>query len=125
MLPAAYHLELYRGDTFVRKFKLWADPGKTQPVDLTDVAVKSEIRDKSAGVLIVPLTCDVVQPPTLGEIDVSLDMTLWPTVPAIGFWDLQLTNLNGVVWTAVAGKVNVTGDITDSVAVGMGVKRRP
>jgi hypothetical protein len=115
MKPGVYDLSLYRGDTYRWTFKLWADPGKTQPLDLTGVTVKSEIRDKPGGPPTL-LTCTITAPPTSGVIDMVLATAQWVTIPAGGVWDMQLTYADGTVRTVVAGKVTVTADVTDSIS---------
>ena len=42
MIPADYNLTLYRGDTGRWRFVLWADAGKTQPLDLTGASKLGE-----------------------------------------------------------------------------------
>lgn len=108
--PAAYPLRLYRGDSYHWQFKLWADSAKTQPVDLTGVTVKAEIRDRSSGSTIVPMVCVVSLPNTVDAQLPAAASTLAPT----GGWDLQLTYPDGRTVTVLAGNVTVTGDITDS-----------
>jgi len=108
--PAAYPLRLYRGDSYHWQFRLWADAAKTQPVDLTGVVVKAEIRDRSAGSTIVAMVCVVNLPNT---VDVQLPAAASKTAPT-GGWDLQLTYPDGRTVTVLAGNVTVTGDITDS-----------
>lgn len=111
MMPATLPLQLYRGDTARWQFKLWADTGKTQPVDLADVTPKAEIRDKPSGTKISELVC-VVELPNI--INATLDPVTSRTLPAKGYWDLQLTYSSGDISTVLAGAVSVTPDITDS-----------
>lgn len=111
MMPATLPLTLYRGDTARWQFKLWADTDKTEPVDLTDVTPKAEIRDKPSGTKISELACTVTLP---NIIDASLEPAISRTLPAKGFWDLQLTYSSGDIATVLAGPVTVTPDITDS-----------
>ena len=113
MTPGKYTLTIYRGDSLKRTFILWTDTAKTEPLDLTDVTVKAEIRDKPGGTLQGELTCVVSLPNT---IDASMTATETATLTN-GAWDLQLTYLNGDVATVLAGLVNVTADVTDSAAV--------
>ena len=111
MTPGAYSLTLYRGDSYHWQFTLWSDANKMQPVDLTGVTAKAEIRDRSGGSTIVPLTCTVVMP---NIVNAQLTSAACTTVPAAGVWDLQLTYMNGDVTTVLAGGVTVTPDVTDS-----------
>jgi hypothetical protein len=115
MTPGTYPLALYRGDTYHWEFVLWSDAEKTIPYDLTNVDVKSEIRDKSGGATVIALTCTTELPNT---IKLDLDATASAGLPPFGVWDLQLTDqTTSDVSTVVAGSVKVTGDVTDS-AVG-------
>jgi len=108
-------LTLYRGDTYHWQFTLWADAAKTQPVDLTGVTVKSEIRTAAGGALVTTLAC-TVQAPNVILIDLSATASMSLTA-AGGAWDLQLTYPSGDVSTILAGKVTVTMDVTDSATV--------
>jgi hypothetical protein len=111
MMPGNYALTIYRGDDSAWRFLLWADDLKTQPVDLTGIAVKAEVRDRTAGAIIIPAALTVTLPNT---IDMLLDHDATRLLPASGRWDLQLTDAVGTVATVLAGSVKVTGDITDS-----------
>lgn len=111
-LPGVYDLELYRGDTYSWRFRMWADAGQTVPVDLTGATVKSEVREKSAGTIIVPLDATITVPNT---VDVELNADDWTMLPTTGVWDLQLTFADGSVRTPVGGKVTTHSDVTDSV----------
>jgi len=111
MMPANLPLEIYRGDTARWQFKLWADAEKTDPVDLTTAAPKAEIRDKPAGVKVSELLCEVELP---NIVNMTLDVATSRTLPAKGYWDLQITYNNGDVQTVLAGAVSVTPNITDS-----------
>lgn len=112
MMPGKFDLALYRGDSFHWKFVLWQDDQQSIPVDLTDSTVAAEIREKSAGVSIVSLGCVVTVP---NIIDVTMTPEMYVTCPKIGVWDLQITSPVGDVHTVVAGAVNVTADVTDSI----------
>jgi hypothetical protein len=110
--PQIYPIKIYRGDDYNWQFKLWLDAQKTQPVDLTDVAVKAEIRDQSQGRTIIPLGCVVTLP---NIIDMNLLGSDSSNVPRpTAYWDLRLTYLNGTKRTILVGSVTVIPDITDS-----------
>ncbi|HEY1878436.1 MAG TPA: hypothetical protein VGG68_00740 [Caulobacteraceae bacterium] len=111
MIPGAFSLNIYRGDTHAWRFTLWQDDARTVPVDLTNVAVKSEIRDRPAGAVIQPLALAVTLP---NIIDATLTSALTAQLPTSGRWDLQLTDVAGWVSTVLAGTVTVLGDVTDS-----------
>jgi hypothetical protein len=121
MIPGGYALNIYRGDTHVWRFVLWQDPEKTEPVDLADVTVKAEIRDRPAGTVIHPIAITVTLP---NVVDAKLSSAETKALPANGRWDLQLTDAAGWVSTILAGVVKVTGDITDSTGGPAGDTRR-
>jgi hypothetical protein len=109
MQPATLPLELYRGDSMRLRIKLF-DQLK-EPIDLTGVIPKSEIRDRPAGTQITLLDCTVTLP---NIIEVFLTPTQSHQLPANGVWDLQLSYSSGEVKTPLAGPVKVTPDVTDS-----------
>jgi hypothetical protein len=111
--PGGFDLNIYRGDSYTWEFKLWTDAAKTQPYDLTNENVKSEIRDAPAGTILATMTAAVTLP---NIIDLTLPAPQ-SQYAANGVWDLQLTNsVSGWVSTVVSGKVIVTPDVTDSAA---------
>ena len=109
-MPDSYDLKVYRGDTKRWQFTLYADADKTEPADLTGVTVKSEIRDKSGGTQITNLPCTINN----NTITAMLNAGASKKLKTGGYWDMQLTYTSGDVVTAVAGKVTVVDDITDS-----------
>jgi len=109
MQPANLDLDLYRGDSARMQVTLWDKDH--QPLDLTDVSARAEIRDRPAGTILVPLTCVVTLP---NIIDVTLKAKDSRDLPPAGVWDLQLTYASGEVNTPLAGQVRVTPDVTDS-----------
>jgi hypothetical protein len=111
MMPANLPLEIYRGDTSRWQFKLWADAEKTQPIDLSSAVPKAEIRDKPAGTKVSELVCEVEEP---NIVNMTLDVVTSRSLPAKGYWDLQISYSSGDVQTVLAGAVTVTPDITDS-----------
>lgn len=115
MMPSNYPLTLYHGDSYDWQFKLWQDTGKTQPLDLTDVVVKAEIRDKPSGLEVFEIACEIV-PPNI--ISASLSASVCRSLPLKNMvWDLQLTYLSGAVNTILGGTVSVSPDVTDSLDV--------
>ena len=117
MKPGSYNLDLYRGDTYKWQFQLFQDNDQTQPVNLTGATLKSEIRDKTAGTVVIPITCTLSATPTDGIINAVLAATAFAGMPQHGVWDLQVTFSNGDIHTVLAGTVTVTADVTDSVAM--------
>jgi hypothetical protein len=121
MTPGTFPLDLYRGDSYAWRFVLWQDEAKTLPVDLTGATAEAEIRNASAGTTIVTLECTVVVP---NSVDVVMTPAMYATCPKTGVWDLQITFPDGSVHTPIAGPVNLTPDVTDSVAIPAAVVAR-
>ncbi len=112
MMPSSYPLTLYHGDSYQWQFKLWQDTGKTQPLDLTDVQAKAEIRDKPGGLEVYQITCEISLP---NVIAASLSAAVCRSLPLGNMvWDLQLTYSTGSVNTILSGSVSVAPDVTDS-----------
>jgi hypothetical protein len=113
-MPSDYPLDIYHGDSYHWQFQLWLDLANTQPLDLTGVTVKAEIRDKPGGTQIFPIDCEVVLP---NLIEAVLTAPVCKTLPIADdmAWDLQLTYPTGSVNTMLAGKVKVVQDVTDAV----------
>lgn len=109
MQPANLPLDLYRGDS--GRMRVTILDQNQQPVDLTGVVAKAEIRDRPGGTQITLLTCVITLP---NIIDVTLSAADSHDLPAKGVWDLQLTFASGDVKTPLAGQVQVTPDVTDS-----------
>jgi hypothetical protein len=115
MRPGKFDLNLYRGDTYAWDFSLWQDPEQTVPVDLTGVIAKAEIREAPAGLSVIELVCSVSD----NVVTVKIDVDAWSAGSKNkGVWDLQLTYLDGRVFTVLSGNVVVTADVTDSQKVG-------
>lgn len=112
MTPGKFDLNLYRGDTYSYRFRLWQDKDRTIPVDLAGSSVEAEIRDKLNGSTFVNLDCVITTP---NIIDMYLRADMWPCIsPAGGVWDLEVTFADGEVKTQVAGNVAVRADVTNS-----------
>ena len=109
MQPASLPLQLYRGDTF--RVQITLSDQNNVPLDLTGVVADSEIRDRPAGSIIVPLQCAVVLPNIVNLTLLAADSQ---NLPPQGVWDLKLTYPSGDVATPLAGSVTVTPDVTDS-----------
>ena len=112
MLPANVPLQVYRGDTYSWSFRLWVDRERTQPIDLTGVTPKAEIRDRAGGTLMLELPLKVELPNVI-EADLSPEDGKKLTRHK-GVWDMQLTLADGTVTTIIAGDVFVKSAVTDS-----------
>lgn len=111
MTPGKFDLQLYRGDSYAWRFRIWTDTAQTVPANLLGATAMAQIRDKSAGDKIVDLICTITQP---NLIDVSMTPAKYSTCPPSGVWDLQITYSDGQVHTPIAGTVTVTPDVTAS-----------
>ena len=113
MQPGIFQLDIYRGDTCHWRFLFW-DAGNN-PIDLSNVAAKSQIRNQPGGAAIIDLTCNVTYP---NIVDVTLTAAesaeFYTNGITKGAWDLQLTFISGDILTPVGGPVVVTPDVTDS-----------
>lgn len=121
MTPGQLDLALYRGDSYEMRVRLWSDSAATIPVDLTGATVAVEIRDKTAGTRVVELGVLVTLP---NIINVSMTPDMYVTCPAKGVYDLQVTFADGQVNTPLAGKITVTGDVTDSLVMPTAMRGR-
>lgn len=130
MTPGKYDLRLYRGDSYAWSFRLWNDDAKTEPADLETATAAAQIRNKSGGEQVIDLVC-TIQPsgapgnPDYNTIHAELPADAWADAPGIGagVWDLEITYADGVVQTVLAGKVTVTGDVTNSFPAPVALRR--
>lgn len=115
MNPGKYDLRLYRGDFEAWRCQLWQDTARTVAVDLAAATAAAEFRDKPGGTTVVAFDCTITQP---NIIDIQMTADLWAGAPAGGVWDLEVTFPDGPT-TVLAGKVTVTPDVTNSVAIAL------
>lgn len=111
MRPVGTRLNIYRGDSYRWRFRLWMGRKGWRPYDLTGVTAKSEIRNRPRGTVLAALDCAVTLP---NVIDVVLTAASSRRLPVKGVWDLQLTFAGGDVLTLAGGDVSVKADVTDS-----------
>jgi hypothetical protein len=111
MTPGTYDLCIYRGDTGRWRFICWQDAAKTMPSDLTGATAAAQIRDRPGGNMVTQFYCGVTAPNT---VDVAVLPADTANLPPRGVWDLQLTYASSDIRTLVAGKVLVTGDVTQT-----------
>jgi hypothetical protein len=112
MTPGNMPLRLYRGDTYSWQFALFSDPAATVPVDLTGIAVLSEIRNQPAGSLICIFNNTIILPNIINMVLTAANSEL--LVATGGAWDLRLFYPNNLVATILAGPVSVIMDVTNS-----------
>jgi hypothetical protein len=111
MTPGTYDLCIYRGDTGRWRFICWQDAARSMPSDFTGASAAAQIRDRPGGNQITQLYCGVTGPNTVDVAVLPADSAL---LPPRGVWDLQLTYASSDIRTLVAGKVLVTGDVTQA-----------
>jgi hypothetical protein len=111
MTPGTYDLCIYRGDTGRWRFICWQDAAKTMPSDFTGAVAAAQIRDRPGGNQITQLYCGVIAPNT---VDVAVLPADSANLPPRGVWDLQITYASSDIRTLVAGKVLVSGDVTQT-----------
>jgi hypothetical protein len=113
MTPGNYDLCIYRGDTGRWRFICWQDAARSMPSDFTGAVAAAQIRDRPGGNMVTQLYCAVTDPNTVDVAVLPADSAL---LPPRGVWDLQLTYASSDIRTLVAGKVLVTGDVTQAQA---------
>ena len=111
--PARYDLEIYRGDTDAWTFSFWSDPEATEPMDLTGYTAAAHVRVKPGAPEVAGVLVATIELPNLVRVD--LPASISESLPVCSSsWDLQLTSASGGVRTVVAGRANVTADVTFS-----------
>jgi hypothetical protein len=111
MMPGAYALVIYAGDTYSWLVEIWQDQHRRYPANLLGASAKAEIRDAPGGRLRIGMDCQVQLP---NKIIVTLSaMQSEALLIDAGVWDLQVTQIDKVT-TIVRGAVSVVGDVTDS-----------
>ena len=113
--PGSYPLELYRGDTYRKRFRLnsKAPDGTPVPLDLTGWKGKAQIRPSFGGEILVEFTVtieDQVESPGQFTIYATDEVTATLQAPT-GVWDVQFTKA-GEVRTMLAGSVVILPDVT-------------
>src|SRR5262245_38286331 len=111
-LPITVPLELYRGDTARWIVRCWDDAAHTMPTDLTGATARAQLRDAPDGALITSPVCTL----DANAITLVLAPDITATMPAYGWWDVELVQASGDVYTLVRGTVTVTPDITTAAA---------
>ena len=108
-MPATYHLRLYRGDSYAWEFRFWADPDKSEPVDLSGYEVAAEIRDRPHGSVVTTMACVLNLP---NVVAMTLSAAASADAPS-GRWDLRFAQPDTAdVVTMLEGNVTVKDHIT-------------
>lgn len=123
LLPAPSDIKVYRGD-YYEWIDEFADDATTppSPIDLSDRTWLCQIRtDKDRGALVATIDVDTTDAATgrivrrLTSEESSKLVTRSGT--ALYYWDLQSIEVSGRKKTWLAGKVKVTGDVSDEGVV--------
>lgn len=116
-----YELKAVRGDSWARRFRFRTTNVDGTPgayYDFTGCTFRAQIRPDTYGsTIFTDMTVNVPAPVTDGYVDVYLTKEQASKIPsyaegAVGGWDLELTDSNGVRTTLVGGPVTLTGDYT-------------
>jgi hypothetical protein len=109
--PGKYDMAVYQGDSFALTITL-VDKATAGPVDLTGHTALSQIRSRVSDDLpLVEFDADVDGP--AGVIRLSLDADTAAQLPPGGqVWDVQTTAPDGTVRTWVAGKAQITAQVS-------------
>lgn len=107
-MPARRDLNVYRGDTWTHEVRFVDGAGA--PIDVSAWTFASQVRRKWDGEIIVPFAVNVVNAAT-GVVVFSVAAPDTDIDPGQYRYDAERTQ-SGVVQTLVAGRLVVTGDIT-------------
>lgn len=102
-------LSIYQGDDYAAMVTVRAQDGT--PADITGYTALAQIRRGVADanpVVVVALTTAVSSP----YVILSLVNAQTETLQGQYLWDLQLTSPTGTISTVLAGRVNVTQEVT-------------
>ena len=116
-MPGIFNLEIYRGDTWRAPFAITDTAG--DPIDLTGVLMKAEVRDRLDGALMAEIGLTFTAP---NIIDAELTAAQTAALNHGGVWDLQLTYTNGDVLTILRGDVTVTLDVSQAESIGTSLR---
>ena len=112
MKPGKYGLSVYRGDTTRWTFTITEEGA---PTDLAGASVAAQIRPVgNCSSPVASLTC-AIELPNIIHAELASSAVL-PPRGTRAEWDLQITWPSGDVNTALAGSVEITGDVTRAVA---------
>lgn len=84
------------------------------PFDLTNYTARADIKKYHNTANVASFSCEILNPPTLGKIVLSLDYAdLQEIKPGIYQYDILLTTTDNVKIRAVQGSVDISGNITE------------
>lgn len=108
--PQPVDLVIYRGDT--GRFRVSVTDPQGAPLDVSTASWNAQIRQNADDPQ--PVTAFTIQPVSgdTSSIDVILNASESATLDfSTGAWDLQMS-MGGEITTLMAGKVNVTADVS-------------
>lgn len=108
-MPSVANLALYQGDDYAATVAVSDGSG---PAILTGYVAQAQIRQGAADDfpdVLVEIDTDLVLPSTI-NLNISRDVTVM--LAGRYAWDLQVTGVDGVVTTILAGDVIVTKEVT-------------
>ncbi len=121
MAAGVYNTALDQGATFQRTFEINDADG--EPIDLTGFTFEGQIRKKplDSGTPIATFTC--AQGAEVNELDISLTDTETSAIPVTAdaknpaattkyYYDVEMTDLGGVVTRLVQGTIDVSPEVT-------------
>jgi hypothetical protein len=107
-LPTQVNLVLYEGDDFT--FMVSVKDSSGQPVDLTGVTARAQIRASITAPAILGSFTPTVDA-LAGNIWLHLADTVSSALPSTGVWDVEIDR-GGEITTLAAGTVSMTPDVT-------------
>jgi len=117
MLPVDHPLTIYQGDTRTFGIALERNEGtpedpQLEPIDLTDCQARAQFRYRERGDLIASFDCEILDPPTQGQITVTLSHPEATKVDRDGVWDLEVISPDETVRTWIRGSVTAILEVT-------------
>ena len=110
MKPKTVNLHCYRGQTYRQNIYF---KSRGEPIDLTGVTCKAQIRPKeNSPKLVTEFGCTVYGNKGMIELYLSSETTA-DIKPGTYAWDLQVTNGEGDVEYYLAGNISFTGRVTE------------
>jgi hypothetical protein len=107
--PQAVNLTIYQGDDFF--LYLTVKDGAGNPVHMTGWTAAAQVRAASGSPVIATFTASI-DATVNNQVDLQLPHLQAMLLPRKAVWDCQVTDLNGVVTTLVAGKVTTAPEVT-------------
>lgn len=117
MTPGILNLTIYQGSTFKKVIKL-TTPSTGEPVNLTDVIVRMQVRQSIADTVVLLEFTATEQRATVtnaeaGEITLLLSAIKTAEITFVtGVYDLEIQFLDGTVYRILQGTIKVSPEVT-------------